>query len=55
MDQQFIELFDTRQAWELVDKEHMPKWPTLGKLNRLFLRLPLCAALTILYVGDPPI
>ncbi|KAG2182785.1 hypothetical protein INT44_005765 [Umbelopsis vinacea] len=30
MDQQFIELFDTRQVWELVDKEHMPKWPTLG-------------------------
>ncbi|KAG2182033.1 hypothetical protein INT43_006959 [Umbelopsis isabellina] len=33
MDQQFIELFDTRQVWELIDKEHMPNWPILGKFS----------------------
>ncbi|OZJ01672.1 hypothetical protein BZG36_05429 [Bifiguratus adelaidae] len=30
MDQQFMELFDPAPVWKLVDKAHLPDWPTLG-------------------------
>ena len=31
MDQQFIELYDANQVWPLVDRRHLPRWPTLGE------------------------
>lgn len=31
MDQQFIELYDTRQMWRLVNYDWLPNWPTLGE------------------------
>ncbi|KAI9245634.1 protein-tyrosine phosphatase [Sporodiniella umbellata] len=30
MDQQFIELYDPNQVWPLVDRKHLPNWPTLA-------------------------
>jgi hypothetical protein len=30
MDQQFIELYDTKKVWPLVDKKNLPNWPTLA-------------------------
>ncbi|KAF9979287.1 hypothetical protein BGZ73_002556 [Actinomortierella ambigua] len=30
MDQQFIELFDGREAWKVIDPEWLPDWKTLG-------------------------
>ncbi|KAI8092289.1 tyrosine phosphatase family-domain-containing protein [Gilbertella persicaria] len=30
MDQQFIELYDAKQVWPLVDKKYLPNWPTLA-------------------------
>ncbi|GBC01991.1 hypothetical protein RclHR1_04400014 [Rhizophagus clarus] len=30
MDQQFIELFDVSQVWELVDRNYVPNWDVLG-------------------------
>ncbi|KAL1918092.1 uncharacterized protein VTP21DRAFT_3358 [Calcarisporiella thermophila] len=32
MDQQFIELFDPRKVWELVDKRWLPNWPMIGDI-----------------------
>ncbi|CEP17407.1 hypothetical protein [Parasitella parasitica] len=30
MDQQFIELYDAKQVWPLVDRRYLPNWPTLA-------------------------
>ncbi|KAF9172174.1 Tyrosine-protein phosphatase dsp1 [Mortierella sp. AD011] len=30
MDQQFIELFDSREAWKVIDPKWIPDWKTLG-------------------------
>ncbi|KAG0284379.1 Tyrosine-protein phosphatase dsp1 [Linnemannia gamsii] len=30
MDQQFIELFDGREAWKVIDSKWIPDWKTLG-------------------------
>ncbi|KAI8362241.1 tyrosine phosphatase family-domain-containing protein [Mortierella sp. GBAus27b] len=30
MDQQFIELFDSREAWKVIDPKWIPDWRTLG-------------------------
>lgn len=30
MDQQFIELFDGREAWKVIDPKWIPDWKTLG-------------------------
>ncbi|KAI9314153.1 tyrosine phosphatase family-domain-containing protein [Dichotomocladium elegans] len=30
MDQQFIELYDANQVWPLVDRQYLPRWPTLA-------------------------
>ncbi|KAF9167627.1 hypothetical protein DFQ26_003783 [Actinomortierella ambigua] len=30
MDQQFIELFDGREAWKVIDPDWLPDWKTLG-------------------------
>ncbi|KAF8935654.1 Tyrosine-protein phosphatase dsp1 [Dissophora ornata] len=30
MDQQFIELFDSREAWKVIDPKWIPEWKTLG-------------------------
>ncbi|KAF9364529.1 hypothetical protein BGX34_001247 [Mortierella sp. NVP85] len=30
LDQQFIELFDSREAWKVIDPRWIPDWRTLG-------------------------
>jgi hypothetical membrane protein len=40
MDQQFIELFDVNQVWEIVDRKYVPNWNVLGNyISDMFINL----------------